>query len=144
MPKNNIEDFYPLAPMQQGMLFHSMYAPESGAYVEQTSCVLKGDLDVQAFEHAWQKVLDRHPILRTAFVGEELKEPVQVVHRQVKLLLDHQDWRDLSRGEQEERLDLWLLSERHRDFDMARTCPLNKTESTVNPPSLSLIRTLFG
>ena len=73
MPVNNVEEFYPLSPMQRGMLFHSLYAPDSGAYVEQTSCVLEGELDTDAFGLAWQKVVDRHPILRTAFIGQELK-----------------------------------------------------------------------
>jgi hypothetical protein len=65
----NIADFYPLSPMQQGMLFHSLYAPDSGVYVEQTAYTLRGPLDVEAFVRAWQRVVDRHPVLRTAFMG---------------------------------------------------------------------------
>ncbi|HOG48626.1 MAG TPA: condensation domain-containing protein, partial [Anaerolineae bacterium] len=76
----NVIDMYPLSPMQQGMLFHSLYAPESGVYVEQMHCTLRGALDVQAFARAWERVIERHTILRTAFVGEGQREPVQVVH----------------------------------------------------------------
>src|SRR5205823_6363083 len=65
-----IEDLYPLAPMQQGMLFHSLYEPAAGVYIEQVSCLLQGALDVAAFAHAWQQVLDRHPVLRTSFHWE--------------------------------------------------------------------------
>jgi hypothetical protein len=61
------------------MLFHSLYAPESGVYCTQLSCVLEGDLNLSAFEQAWQRVVDIHPILRTAFVWEGLERPVQVV-----------------------------------------------------------------
>ena len=85
MNKKNIADFYPLSPMQQGMLFHSLYAPESGVYVEQVSCLLQGDLDSAAFIRAWESLLQRYDILRTGFIGEGLKEPVQVVHRRVTL-----------------------------------------------------------
>ena len=61
----NIEAIYPLSPMQQGMLFHSLYAPESGVYIEQMTLILKGDVNVAAFESAWQTVVDRYSILRT-------------------------------------------------------------------------------
>ena len=116
----NVADFYPLSPMQAGMLFHSLYAPDSGVYVEQVSCTLRGDLDVTAFERAWQRVVDRHPVLRTAFRGEGLKEPVQVVRRQVKLPLAQQDWRGLSPSEQECELRDFLAQDRRTGFDLAQ------------------------
>ena len=119
MSTKNIEDFYPLSPMQQGMLFHSLYAPESGVYVEQLSCTLRGDLDVLAFERAWQRTVERHPILRTAFVGEGLKEPVQLVHRRVTLSLKQQDWRGLDRAGQKARLQTFLQTERRRGFKLS-------------------------
>ena len=100
MTVKNVADFYPLSPMQQGMLFHSLYAPDSGVYVEQLTCTLCGRLDAPAFARAWQRVMERHAILRTAFIGEGFKEPVQVVHRQVDLPLEQQNWRGLSPLEQ--------------------------------------------
>jgi len=51
------------------MLFHSLFAPASGVYIQQPNYELHGNLDISAFERAWQ-VVDRHPILRTAFVWE--------------------------------------------------------------------------
>ena len=68
MSTRRIQDVYPLSPLQEGMLFHSLYAPESGVYVEQLSCELLGPLDVAAFERAWGRVIERHAILRTAWV----------------------------------------------------------------------------
>src|SRR5262249_36885398 len=55
-----IEDIYPLTPMQEGILFHSLYEPGSGVYVEQLGYTVEGELDVEALGRAWQKVLDRH------------------------------------------------------------------------------------
>src|SRR5215213_3271851 len=99
--RQTVEDIYPLAPLQQGMLFHSLSAPASGVYVEQVQCVLRGELNVSAFERAWQAVVARHPALRTAFVWEDLDEPMQAVRREVKLPWDWQDWRGYAADEQQ-------------------------------------------
>ena len=53
-----IEEILPLSPMQQGMLFHTLYEPGSGVYIEQVSCMFRGDLDLVAFQRAWQQVID--------------------------------------------------------------------------------------
>src|SRR5262245_35180320 len=114
-----IEAIYPLSPVQQGMLFHSLYAPETGVYVEQLSCTLRGDLDIDAFERAWQRVLDRHAVLRTAFVWEDVDEPVQVVHQQVPLPVTRVDWRDLARPEQQTRLADFREADQRLGFDLS-------------------------
>src|SRR5438093_12952045 len=93
--KKIIDAIYPLSPMQQGMLFHTLYDAGAGVYVEQTSLTLKGDLVVPAFQHAWQHVLERHTIFRTAFVWEHRDEPLQAVYRHVRLPWLEEDWRDL-------------------------------------------------
>lgn len=120
MNKKNIVDFYPLSPMQQGMWFHSLAAPESGVYVEQMSCTLVGDLDTAAFQRAWEQIIVRHPVLRTGVIGVELKEPVQVVQRQVGLPLAQQDWRGLSLTEQASWLQTFLARERRQGFDLSQ------------------------
>ena len=99
-----IETFYPLSPMQQGLLFHALYEPNSPAYSYQLTARLRGKLSVPSLERAWQRVMERHAILRTSFVWKDLKEPVQVVHRDVPLPLEQRDWRELSRQEQRKEL----------------------------------------
>jgi amino acid adenylation domain-containing protein/non-ribosomal peptide synthase protein (TIGR01720 family) len=118
--KDLIEDIYPLSPMQQGMLFHTLYAPRSGVYIEQTICTLQGQLDVVAFARAWQRVLERHTILRTAFSWEQRDEPFQVVYRRANIPWEHHDWRGLASADQQERLDVVLQSDRERSFDLAK------------------------
>ena len=108
MGKRNIEAIYHLSPMQQGMLFHSLYASESGVYIEQMRCTLRGNLDVVALEQAWQRVLDRHAVLRTAFAWKNLDEALQAVHQRVKLPLEQHDWRALSPIEQKTRLEAFV------------------------------------
>jgi amino acid adenylation domain-containing protein len=120
MSTPDIEDIYELSPLQQGMLFHTLYAPESGVYLEQESFPLHGTIDVPALVRAWQHVVERHPVLRSSFHWEGLKKPVQVVHRQPQLPVDIQDWRRLSAREQEERLDAYLKSDREKGFELSK------------------------
>ncbi|MFZ5918978.1 MAG: amino acid adenylation domain-containing protein [Chloroflexota bacterium] len=119
MDTRNVEDIYPLSPMQQGMLFHTLYAPESSVYFEQSGWTLRGDLDVSAFRQAWQQVLDHHPALRTAFVWEGLDEPLQVVHRRLALPFEVLDWRELPQAEQQVRFEAFLQTDRERAFELA-------------------------
>ena len=123
MTKGNIEDFYPLSPAQQGILFHSLYQPESGVYFGQLLCVLRGDLNVSALRNSWQKVVERHPILRTCFVWENLKEPVQAVRKQAGLSWQQMDWRSLSASAQQQQLETFLKADREQGFDL-KSAPL--------------------
>jgi len=120
MNGENIEDIYELSPMQHGLLFHTLAAPNSGVYFEQLSCTLQGNLDIAAFKRAWQKVVDRHPILRTAFYWQDLDRPYQVVYREVDLPIAQQDWRELSAIEQQQRLEVFLQSDRDRGFELSQ------------------------
>ncbi len=118
MNEKDIKDIYELSPMQQGMLFHSLAAPESAAYINRISYILKGDLDVPAFKRAWQKLVDLHPVLRSSFHWKDVEKPLQVVHGEAKLSLEIGEWRGLSPDEQEERLDAYLKEEGRRGFNL--------------------------
>ncbi|MEH1968905.1 condensation domain-containing protein [Nostoc sp.] len=120
MNKKDIEAIYPLSPAQQGMLFGTLSAPNSGIHIEQTNCVLQGTLNVQAFEQAWQWVVNRHSILRTAFVWKNQDEPRQVVFRQVIVTINSQDWRKLEPSEQQKQLEDYLKADRQQGFDFSK------------------------
>ncbi len=113
-----IEDVYPLSPLQQGILFHSLYNAGSSIYTGQLSFALQGDLDVEAFTRAWRRAVERHPILRSSFIWENLEEPLQAVNRTVEVLVERQDWRELPEVDHEHRLDGLLEEERRRGFDL--------------------------
>ncbi|SFK58258.1 non-ribosomal peptide synthetase [Methylocapsa palsarum] len=116
---SGIETVYPLTPLQQGILFHALYAPNSGVYVEQVSCRLTGPLDRVAFAAAWRAVIARHPILRTSFHWEGLDAPVQAVHSQTRLELEDLDWRALPAQEQTRRWTALLEDDRRKGFDLS-------------------------
>ena len=120
MGADRIEDIYTLSPLQQGMLFHILSAPDSRLYLDQTLCTLDGRLEVEPFQRAWQTVVDRHPGLRTAFLWEGLSKPVQVVYRGVALPVEQLDWRHLSSSVQRSQLEAFLHQDRQRAFDLTR------------------------
>lgn len=119
MSTKNIEAIYPLSPLQQGMLFHTLCAPKAAVYFGQFHCTLQGDINVDGIKWAWQRAVDRHPILRTALVWENLDEPLQVVGRHVKLSFVEHDWRGMSPIAQQESLERFLQADRGQGFDLA-------------------------
>ncbi len=103
---------YALSPIQEGLLFHALSAPDSAAYQIQSTWTLRGPLDVAAYRGAWEALLARHSILRTEFVWEGVERPQQVVRDDAAL-----DWRYLDACE-----DIVLLreTERQERFDLSR------------------------
>ncbi|SNY78843.1 non-ribosomal peptide synthase domain TIGR01720/amino acid adenylation domain-containing protein [Nocardia amikacinitolerans] len=74
-----LSDVWPLSPMQYGMHFDSTFDPESGDnYTVQTMIGLSGAVDGERLRRAAQAVVDRHDILRAAFV-ETVSGPCQIV-----------------------------------------------------------------
>jgi len=116
----DLEDLYSLSPVQQGLLFHSAYEPQSGVYIEQMRCRLQGELDGQAFHKAWQQLVARHAVLRTRFMWRDVSSPVQIVMPSADLPWLELDWRVYSGSEQEARLRQFVQEDRRRDFDFER------------------------
>ncbi|MCO8171458.1 amino acid adenylation domain-containing protein, partial [Pseudomonas sp. 21LCFQ02] len=84
----NLQDIYPLAPLQEGMLYHHLAAGQGDPYVLQAQFAFASAEHLQAFAQALQWVIDRHDILRTAIVWDRLDEPLQVVWRRATLAFE--------------------------------------------------------
>ncbi len=115
-----IGDLYPLSPMQAGMLFHALYDPGSGEYVEQSLSELPADLNLDALKRAWDLLVERHPILRTCFLWSGLDAPLQMVRQRVELPWQVHDWSALDPEAAEEALERYLEEDRTRGFDLSR------------------------
>jgi amino acid adenylation domain-containing protein len=84
----NIQDIYPLTPMQVGILFHHQMTTEGDPYLMSILSGFDTRERLQGYLQALQAVIDRHDILRTAVLWEGLPEPVQVVWRQAPLAVE--------------------------------------------------------
>ncbi|MHB0772407.1 amino acid adenylation domain-containing protein [Bradyrhizobium sp. 5.13L] len=116
----NIEDIYPLSPMQQGMLFHALRDGANDVYVNQVGLELFG-VDAGRLRVAWQTVSDRHAALRTGFVWQNLSDvPQQVVHRHVTVPFVEEDWRNGSNVYLDAALGEISRRDRERGFDVSR------------------------
>ncbi|KAF9342334.1 hypothetical protein BGX26_007768, partial [Mortierella sp. AD094] len=81
----NIQDIYAPSPLQDGILFHHIMATKGDPYLL-IICMSFDSRDIlDRYLEAFQKVVDRHDILRTAIVWEHLSSPAQVVLRQATL-----------------------------------------------------------
>ena len=103
LPKN-VDDIYPLTPMQRLMLLHAVSPAAGGGLVNQVCYHIRGALDAPAFHRAWDAVIARHPALRTAFLYEGLPQPLQAVRSVVTLPFRSVDLSDAPTGERAETL----------------------------------------
>ena len=115
-----MEDAYPLAALQTGMLFHSAYSPELAVYHNVNSYYLRGPLDVAKMEAAIHGLLARHAVLRTSFDLSDFSEPLQLVYRTVNVPLPIVDIRHLAPDQQEAAIAAWIEAEKQNHFDWTR------------------------
>ncbi|MGJ5203813.1 amino acid adenylation domain-containing protein [Bradyrhizobium sp. HKCCYLR20261] len=116
-----IEDIYPLSPMQQGMLFHALRDGKADVYVNQLAVELRGVTSAQLCA-AWQSASLRHAVLRTGFLWQDLPGPAQqVVYRQLDMPVVEDDWRGRATdADLDDALADAARAERERGFDIGR------------------------
>lgn len=116
---DRIQDIYPLAPGQGGILFHAIGGAASGEYVIQIVLDLTGQPDAAREAAAWDALVARHDALRTAFVWKGQKQPLQVVGRAARISVTVTDLGD--------DLADWLAQDRAAGFDLSRAPLLRVT-----------------
>ncbi len=119
--EGNVEDIYRLAPLQQGIYFTwlSQIAPE--IYFEQTYYKLNGvTFDINNLKTAYQKLIERHAILRTSFTSNHSEEPLQIVWKSVPVSFTHEALYDkgFTAEERAQYVDKVKKGDRQKGFDL--------------------------
>ncbi|SDH71526.1 amino acid adenylation domain-containing protein, partial [Pedobacter terrae] len=114
---DSISAIYPLSPVQEGMLFHSLYDEHSTSYLNQFQCNIHGDLNLELFKMSWELVIQKHTILRSGFHNHGFSLPVQSVHNQVELPFKILDFTEQNH---QHLLQEFLQQDRSQRFDMEK------------------------
>lgn len=117
---DEIEDVFPLTPMQEGMLLHTVLDPTSGMYLMQHRYTIESAIDLPTFWASWDIAIQEHAALRAGFFWQTEKKPFQVIQRSVTLPKDYLDLRDLDRATAMSRIDDLLSEELETGFDMSK------------------------
>jgi amino acid adenylation domain-containing protein/non-ribosomal peptide synthase protein (TIGR01720 family) len=125
VPASAIEDVYPLTPMQEGLLLHTLLEPGTGLYYMQDRYRINSALDPERFAQAWQAVIARHEALRASFCWNVGEDMLQVIHKPGSTPIEYLDWSAEPQDEQEPRLQALLKAEREAGFDLLNQAPFH-------------------
>ncbi|MFD2640985.1 non-ribosomal peptide synthetase [Pseudomonas japonica] len=119
LPAADIQDVYPLSPMQEGLLLHTLREPGSGIYLMQYCYLIEHAIDLNAFEQAWRTVVERHEVLRTSFCWDVAEQMVQIIRREPRPDIRLLDWQHVAPDQYEALLEAELSAELRQGFDLA-------------------------
>ncbi len=125
VPAAQIEDVYPLTPMQEGMLLHTLLEPGTGLYYMQDRYRINSELDPRRFAQAWQAVIARHEALRASFCWNVGEDMLQIIHKPGRTPVDYLDWSEVLEDAQEAKLQALLKDEREAGFDLLNQAPFH-------------------
>ena len=116
--KKAFADVYPLTPTQQGMLYHCLESGDASLYVSQFSLTLEGHYQHEPACQAWQSLVARHTVLRTAFVWKNQKQPLQVVGHNANLSIQFDDCSHLTESELKAHIHNTKLLDAAQGFEL--------------------------
>lgn len=118
--KNDIAAIYELSPLQEGILFHSLYNPQGTTYKTQFSMEFSEGLDLNAFIKSWEYLMKNHTILRTSFVHDQLSVPVQCVYKEIPFRYELLDFTQYTGEVLEQKFQETVLQERQKEFNFKK------------------------
>ncbi|WP_406381966.1 amino acid adenylation domain-containing protein [Streptomyces sp. NBC_00117] len=121
MKRSNLEDVLPLTSLQEGLFFHAGYDQQAtDVYCAQIAFHLEGNVEPQRLRTACEKLVARHPVLRSGFRARRTGEPFRFVVREAQPSWRRLDLSGLAGSERASQLQEWKTEERTRRFDLSR------------------------
>ncbi|WP_342332928.1 amino acid adenylation domain-containing protein [Pedobacter sp. FW305-3-2-15-E-R2A2] len=130
-----LEDVYRLGPLQEGLYYHWLSAPDSSAYFMQISCRLHGRIDIDLLSESYRQLVGRHGVLRTSFVRDYGDVPLQVVRKSVG---DGFRYHDVA-GADDEAIQRYREEDRALGFDLESGSQMRLMVLCVGPEAYELI-----
>ncbi|MFD3212785.1 amino acid adenylation domain-containing protein [Pseudomonas sp. LR_7] len=124
VPLRNVDDIFPLSPMQEGLLVHTLLEQHSGIYFMQECYTIREPLDYALFDAAWQQVVQRYEAVRASFWWNTGGELLQVIHRDTQVAVELLDLSDLPLAQAEPQILELLRQERETGFDLGKAPPI--------------------
>lgn len=110
-------EIYPLSPQQEGMLLVTLSNPSQETFIEQSVSKINTSIDTKIFLDAWQHIVNKHNMLRTFFIWQNLTQAFQIVKPSMVLSIEEKDWQDFN--EQEQNLASFLKMN-YQSFDLSK------------------------
>jgi amino acid adenylation domain-containing protein/non-ribosomal peptide synthase protein (TIGR01720 family) len=137
--RSNLQDVYPLSPLQLGMLYHNLLDQESSAYFMQIAFQVTGVLDVARFEQAWNALVSRHDALRTAFVHRGAERPLQLVLRERRIPFLSENLSNLAAEQQRARIDSLRDADINQGFDLSKDQLMRVAVFQLGPEAFEVV-----
>jgi amino acid adenylation domain-containing protein len=137
LERENVSSIYELSPAQEGILFHSLYLSsmeeeDNSTNHTQNSVEFSSQVEVEIFKKAWQLAIENHTILRTGFITDKVKIPIQFVSKKVEVPFVFFDYSQLSEEEANEKFEAYRINDSKKAF------------SFTNPPLMRITLVKFG
>ncbi|WP_197262107.1 non-ribosomal peptide synthetase [Brevibacillus laterosporus] len=116
----DIQDIFPLSPMQEGILFHSIMNNHSNAYFEQFDFTVEGHVAVECLQESMNKVIAHYDILRTVFIYQNVSKPRQIVLKKRDSHIHFEDISHLPASDIEPFIEQFKADDRERGFDISK------------------------
>ncbi|SFJ91392.1 condensation domain-containing protein, partial [Thermoflavimicrobium dichotomicum] len=137
--RRNVKDIYRLSPMQQGMLFHSLKDPDRSVYFDQMSFRIEGTLDLDCLEKSFNHLIQKYDVLRTVFIYEKVKRPLQIVMKERKGEIHFEDLSHLNTKEQEAYLQAFRKKDREKGFNLSRDLLIRLSVIQLGPHTYEMM-----
>ncbi len=139
--KENLKDLYPLTPMQEGMLFHSLHDERPGTFIEQIFCSITGDFNTDLFEKSWNELFKQNDIFRTILIYQKAAQTLQMVLRECKVNFHYESIQHLKGKQQECFLDNYRQKDREKGFKLDRDLLMRVAVFQTQPDSYEILWT---